>query len=541
MMKTAASTRLLLSLGVLTIASCCWLFAFNPSLIYPDAYDYAQMGREIARGNGFSSQQLLPRHIPFLAEHGLWDTRPWPNLYRYPATPFWVAAAMLFIDDPIYASVIQSGIWFVLSALLVFLLASRFTNLGVAFFSALIFISEPAIFESAHSGMTESFATLAILAFFLTALGRTDTKWRWLLLGVICGLAYLTRTQLLILLPIGMGYLWVSQETTHRGKSIVLLLLGVVLAVSPWMMRNLDVAGDPLFSFSTSRNLVKQDHATDIALDLNADPYTLSLVRDNRAFIVSKFFRNLGLALTPFFWAKMFGLGFLVVLLFLPAAVFFTIKSRDSDHRRFHYVAAWLLLFTIIAVSTASHHPRFYLPLKPLMIIAASIGCWKVLLLWNRKRPASKVPTRLMAAAIPVGVFLCMFVSLQQQKENRQRVAREEFHRSAHARLSEIIPTDAIIFSDVSFRVVLNADRPSIRLPRNPDELWEIRTRFGEFDYILIGERHLNNAGAYAPTAYQDFVTSETFLSQFELLEILSNGEKLYVRTNTAESPMNDE
>ena len=540
-MTTAPSARFLLGLGILTIATCCWLFSFNPSLIYPDAYDYAQMGREIARGNGFSSQQLFPRHIPFLAEHDLWDTRPWPNLYRYPATPFWVAATMLFIDDPIYASVIQSGIWFVLSALLVFLLASRFTNLGVAFFSALIFISEPAIFESAHSGMTEPFATFVVLAFFLTAHGRTDTRWCWLSLGLLCGIGYLTRTQLFVLLPIGIGYLWLSKDAKHRCQSIILLFLGALIAVSPWMIRNIDVAEDPFFSFSTSRNLVKQDHATDIALDLNADPYTLSLVRDNRAFIVSKFFRNLGLALTPFFWAKMFGLGFLVVLLFLPAAVFFTIKSRDSDHRRFHYGAACLLLFTIIAVSAASHHPRFYLPLKPLMIIAASISCWKSILRWNQNRITSKVIKRLTAAAIVIGMLLCFYVSLQQQKENRQRVAREEVHRSAHARLSEIIPTDAIIFSDVSFRVVLNADRPSIRLPRNPDELWEISNRFGEFGYILIGERHLRNAGAYAPTAYQDFVTSETFLSQFELLEILSNGEKLYVRTHTAESQMNDE
>jgi len=64
----------------LTVATA-WNAGFSVvDFVSPDAYDYAQMGREIRSGYGFSTRQLLPRHIPYLFERGYLRTGHPPNL-----------------------------------------------------------------------------------------------------------------------------------------------------------------------------------------------------------------------------------------------------------------------------------------------------------------------------------------------------------------------------------------------------------------------------------------------------------------------------
>ena len=53
------------------ITTTIWVWGFNTSyLTRLDAHDYAQMGREISEGNGFSTLQTFPRHIRYFHERG---------------------------------------------------------------------------------------------------------------------------------------------------------------------------------------------------------------------------------------------------------------------------------------------------------------------------------------------------------------------------------------------------------------------------------------------------------------------------------------
>ena len=88
-------------LGVtLLFVAIRWFGAYNQSgLRNPDSFDYAQMGRELTRGNGFSTRQLLPRHLTYLSERNLLNENPIPNLYRYPGIVVAHAIFQLCIDD----------------------------------------------------------------------------------------------------------------------------------------------------------------------------------------------------------------------------------------------------------------------------------------------------------------------------------------------------------------------------------------------------------------------------------------------------------
>ena len=97
------------ALGGIALAGVCLWFTASPgSVVSNDALDYAQMGRELARGHGASTLQIFPRHVPFLHENGLLDG-PWPNLHRYPLPTWLDAVAALFTDDPRRAAFYQSA------------------------------------------------------------------------------------------------------------------------------------------------------------------------------------------------------------------------------------------------------------------------------------------------------------------------------------------------------------------------------------------------------------------------------------------------
>ena len=54
---------------------------------FPDAYHYADIGRQIARGDGMTTLQTYPYVLAWLRETGLPTAPPWPNVTRFPLLP----------------------------------------------------------------------------------------------------------------------------------------------------------------------------------------------------------------------------------------------------------------------------------------------------------------------------------------------------------------------------------------------------------------------------------------------------------------------
>ena len=150
------------------IATIIWVWGFNTSyLTRLDAHDYAQMGREISEGNGFSTLQTFPRHIRYLHEKGFLEQENWPNLYRFPLASMINAFLYTFIKDIANVAILQSGIAFLLSIPLFFLLAARLTNITVGVVGTIFFFGNPFIFEAGNDGMSEALAIFFILSAFL--------------------------------------------------------------------------------------------------------------------------------------------------------------------------------------------------------------------------------------------------------------------------------------------------------------------------------------------------------------------------------------
>ncbi len=251
--------RRTLALVFFIATAACWVSSFSTQrFVDRDAYDYAQIGRQIRLGNGYTTRQTFPRHLPYMQEKGYLE-KEWPSLLRYPASPTLNALAQLFATDPVVAAVVQTGACFLLSVPLFFLLAARLTDVRLACLATAFYVGDSRIWRDSYSGMTEAIALLLLLAVFYlgfmprTREGRPST---WALLGLLCGLAYLTRTQLIVLVPLGLIVAARAVRPGARWRAAVLFLASALLAVSPWLVRNTLVTGEPLFAFTNSRNLL---------------------------------------------------------------------------------------------------------------------------------------------------------------------------------------------------------------------------------------------------------------------------------------------
>ena len=194
------------ALLALAIASTIWAFGYNESyFIFPDAIDYAQMGAELREGHGFATRQIFPMQAPWLQANGYLQNAYWPNLHRFPLPTMAHAAAQWIFTNPVTAAIVQGGLWYLLSLPLVFLLARRCMRLPGALLCTLFAAGEPHLFENSYMGMGEPLATLILLGAVYVALCGPTRPVAWILLGLLCGLAYLARTNFVYLTPLEIG------------------------------------------------------------------------------------------------------------------------------------------------------------------------------------------------------------------------------------------------------------------------------------------------------------------------------------------------
>ena len=61
-----------------------YLIGPTPLFIYPDSYYYADLGRQLARAEGFSTLLTFPYIVSWMRDAGISPQPPWPNVARFP-------------------------------------------------------------------------------------------------------------------------------------------------------------------------------------------------------------------------------------------------------------------------------------------------------------------------------------------------------------------------------------------------------------------------------------------------------------------------
>lgn len=243
---------LFLIVSLLFLAAGAWWYYYNNAFValpYNDAMDYASMARNINEGRGFTSRYITPLS---LAHFG----KPYPNLWRAPLWPLFLAAVFRFFGTSDTAAAAAGAFFYFAAIIPLFLLSKEisgsrgFTGETAGTVTCILYIFSPMALFYSVSGMTESMALFfLVLWVFLLYKTREGGCFYFLLTGLAAGLFYLVRYNALIFLPLSLLYLWWSGKLkTNRAGKLAAYLGGWLLAVSPWLWRNYMLTGNPFFS-----------------------------------------------------------------------------------------------------------------------------------------------------------------------------------------------------------------------------------------------------------------------------------------------------
>jgi len=496
-----------------------------------DSHAYAQMGREIVRGHGLSTKELFPRNIPYLQEKGLLNREHVPNLSRYPLPTLANALAQLFVADPVKASVVQCGLWFLLSIPLLFLLARGLIGPVLAFVCTVLYVSQPesvehqAVWGYSYNGMSESLAGLLLLLLSYVLLKPQVCVWKYMGLGVAGALLCLARTQFAYAIVIALVYLGATTPRPERFRALAWSAGAFVLGMAPWMVRNACLTGNPLFSFHNTRALVMYTHHTflsDLEMQLHAPVGLWAVLREHWFGILAKFFGYLASHTLSFHPAV--GQSLLFVLAVIVLSRVCRHRRTTPQYERFKWVVAALAGANVLMVCLVTPQSRFTIPLHALLILVVVQEFFVVLECWCGPR-ARRWALLLILLAGSAGFA---WNALDMPRDKEELVCK---------RLSKILDARSVVVSEFSSQIALRNDVLAIRLPFHPADLLEIDERYIPIDYLVLS-RQLGPipdtqpppSGLKGYREYRQFVKSAEFLSRFELSEELPEGWLLYKR-----------
>ena len=241
----------------------------------PEAMDAAQLARNIAEGRGYTTQFIRPLSLDILRQQGAVSDvelrSEFPDITNPPVYPMLLAGLMKVLPFKFEIDLQKANefnryqpeflIWLLNQALFfvaliqVFRLGEKLFDPSVAWCSALVFLGTELYWKFSTSGLP----TMLLLVLFL-ALARTLVRLEeqgndgvprgggWfagmaLWVGALAGLGGLTRYGFAwVILPVLVYLGWFMGR--HRGRTVAMALLGFLLVMSPWLVRNAQLSGN---------------------------------------------------------------------------------------------------------------------------------------------------------------------------------------------------------------------------------------------------------------------------------------------------------
>jgi 4-amino-4-deoxy-L-arabinose transferase-like glycosyltransferase len=194
------------------------VFSFN------DTFFYSWAGGAISIGDGFS----------FLGH----PTAHWP-----PGYPFFLAGVFLIFGADTSNALVANAVIGALTVPLLYLVAHRALGRAAAIASAAALAVFPGQILMADVVLAETLYTFELVGFvaLVTVLGRSRPALA--ALGVLAGLVALTRGEGLLFPLIVLAFGWAPGARRSALRHAAAVAVVMALTVTPWTIRNIDVAG----------------------------------------------------------------------------------------------------------------------------------------------------------------------------------------------------------------------------------------------------------------------------------------------------------
>ncbi len=251
-------------LAVVAVITLALIYMFNfRGLATAQAMDQAQIGREIASGNGWRTNVVRPRAVGQLQANGK-DVlhQIWLDTYNAPLPPLvdaialrpvkshWVFSShdLIYIGDQAIAT--MSILLFLGSVVLLFFIARRLFDERLALLACGLVLLCDALWQYSLSGLPQMLllflfnATVYALVRAVEARSGGGRTWLWLAAaGAGFGLLALTHA---LTIWMFLGALIVCVFFFQpRGWAALIVLITFLVIYTPWLLRNYIVCGNP--------------------------------------------------------------------------------------------------------------------------------------------------------------------------------------------------------------------------------------------------------------------------------------------------------
>ena len=482
--------RSAVALGIIAIAAI-YLYQFR-GLSTSQGMDQAQIGRAIARGEGWRTNVARPRAIGQLQAHGKSvPEKIWIDTYNAPLPPLIDAAALLVVKSHwkisprtiVYAGdraiAIMSMLLFLGSLVVLFFVVCRLFDRRLALLTCGLVLLCDAMWQYSSSGLPQMFLLLLfnvviyLLVRAVEAHYAEQSIWKWLAAaGAVFGLLALTHALTLWIFfgaAIFAGFFF-----RPRGWPAAVMLGACAAVYLPWLIRTLVVSGNPggVAIYSIFNGIGHTEFGW--MRQMNFDP---------GSGLLSAFFNKITSGLTgqTAHLFEYFGLNVVALMFFV--SLLYSFKKIETAATRWIILAMWGgavfgMLFYGINDEQGVAANQLHLIFIPVM---TCYGLAYLLVQWNRlgltiplARPGF-ITLLYILCALPM-IFATPWVS-----PAKPLVRWPPYMPALIGDLNDWMKPEEVTASDMPWAVAWYADRRSLWLP----ETLRVFTDFG--DYNILG------------------------------------------------------
>ena len=449
-------------------------------LVNPDAMDFAQCARNISQGHGFVTQVLHPLALT----HGS-DALHQPDIVHGILYPFILALGfgIAGVKDSVVTAC--SGLFYVLTVPMVYLLGRRLFDVKVGWIAALIFFTNGVILEYAASGThitlfiflaTCLFYTLHVMAVRGSAQGEQERtlslpKPSFVLAGILTGLLYLTDPLFLWIVPV-MFFAVVRMFPQRRLAALIWFGIPLIAFIGPSMVRFGLLTGNPFFGLRGAELWMGTEmHPGLIGYRLSAENFIsergsgLSLLRK---LILAAVDAISLLPRIPGSW---------ILLFVAPSLVY---QYSNTSATRLRSILLWCLLTTLVG-------SLFFTPNAiRLMIVFPALLIFAVAFLKYTLETAQLKREKI--GAVCAGLSLVLLSPLAGALIKTRYPATVAEAGAARSLTTQMAPSE-VSFSDQPWLAAWYGNRTSIWIPIEDKSLTDLRRQFPQARWLFLTDQ----------------------------------------------------
>lgn len=465
-----------IALFFFAIAICFMNYSlhFN-GFIHNDSSDYAQLARNIYEGKGYSTSVLRPLVYKF------YQTLPQPEITRVPGYPYLLALFFKLFGPSDSSIIIVNSISYVALVLLVYFLTYKLSGHVFASLASALMVActQSFLVQSLYAEPNVMCAALFMAFFYF----YFQYQQRILIHGTLLGIIYLVRPnmQFVFFTFLLIMMFQSSVNMKEKIKTMAKLSAGFLIGISPYLIRNYLVTGNPFFSLYNYSFLLFTKSFPAYSLWAHiVDINPLVFVADHFKEIVMKSFKMFFLLLRE-------SQGFYKLEILILIAFGFFMSTKNILARRLKIVTIVGVIIQTIFLAPVMAQPYYYMFFFPAVVVIFTGN-----VLEHLKKNANIAIT---------GVLLFFMLMLAPYWKGSQVISP---FISIGDQVNKLTSEDDIILTDIPWETAWYANRKTIWLPYDLQTLKKI-SKTVRPSYLLLTVEVINKSyprGPFGP--YKD-------------------------------------